>query len=377
MDDLNWLIKERGMSKDLSNRLRKFFYEARDISREQAEKLVVDQMSPSLQGEVAYWSHSQWIVKVWYLRDLSDSVIVQVSRYMNTALYGPNEEIHTCRTLFAVTKGLAMKGRMMMKAGNVWGEDMILYNDCLRDTRTVRSFGYLKVIKLKAGDLQDIVNKVPSAKTHIRNSRVKIALCRGFVKIAKSLQVAYREPRLNKGQMTDQQRRDIVTDTLRGMFSPKKLDVYVRLKTSRYSQRLERHRRSIMSHDPMSLRCSAGTTAAPGSVAFDLEQRASAASSMPDSELSSPRNLSNFTPNFTSFTRNFETIGDAFDATTMFHEHFADEHHHHTGVSDRVVEDLRREVNEVKEAQGEIRSTLKQILERLEMMGCSVRQSSL
>jgi len=184
MDDLNWLMSDRSVPHDMCKKIRRYFHETREMARQRTERDVIDQMSPKLQGEFAHFMHKQWINQVWYLEHMPHEILVSLSRRLDPAVYAPNEEVFSDRTLFIVRQGIcALRGKILV-SGDTWGEDMLLSNDLLREREPCRSLCYLSVLKLHVTDLVEVMSIFPEARAKLRWSQVQISIARGVRRIA-------------------------------------------------------------------------------------------------------------------------------------------------------------------------------------------------
>mmetsp|Transcript_15496 Transcript_15496/g.38712 ORF Transcript_15496/g.38712 Transcript_15496/m.38712 type:complete len:633 (-) Transcript_15496:160-2058(-) len=218
MDDLNWLMSNRGMPREMCLKLRRYFHETREMNRRRAEMQITEQMSPMLQGEFALFSHQKWIEKVWYLRNMPHEVIVFMSRNFKMAAYSPDEEIFSDRTLFIVRRGIcALAGRILV-SGQTWGEDMLLSNACLRSRDKARSLSYSFVVMLHVEDMADVVAEFPEVRARLKWAQVQIGIARGVRKIAKVTRELERAGMIDSSKMSDEDRMILFQDVLQGKF---------------------------------------------------------------------------------------------------------------------------------------------------------------
>lgn len=219
MDDLNWLMHDRQMPFEMRKRLRRYFHEAKDMNRQRIERNVIEQMSPLLQGEFALYLHQQWLGKVWYLREMNREIIVWAARHLTVMVFAPDEEVLAERTLFMVRRGVcALEGRILVR-GDVWGEDLLLVNEQLRNPYKARALNFLEVLMLYVVDLVDVVSTYPEARARLRWAQVKIAIVRGVKLIAKTMKELRRKGGLmDVSQLTDHQYMVLIADVLRGTF---------------------------------------------------------------------------------------------------------------------------------------------------------------
>mmetsp|Transcript_49418 Transcript_49418/g.124457 ORF Transcript_49418/g.124457 Transcript_49418/m.124457 type:complete len:684 (-) Transcript_49418:116-2167(-) len=223
MDDLNWLMSSREMPHEMCLKLRRYFHETREMNRRRAEMQITEQMSPMLQGEFALFSHQKWIEKVWYLRNMPHDIIVFMSRNLKMAVYSPNEEVFSDRTLFIVRRGICALSGKILVTGDIWGEDMLLSNDFLRSKNQARSLSYLSVLMLHVEDMVDIVANFPEARARLRWSQVQIAIVRGIQKIAEVTRELDKRGSIKSNQLSDSERMDLFVRILQGRYSAKAL----------------------------------------------------------------------------------------------------------------------------------------------------------
>jgi len=241
MDDLNWLLADRKMPTPMCKRLRRYFHEAREMSKQRVEETVIDQMSPTLQGEFAMFLHQRWIKKVWYLSDMNREIIIWAARNLSLMIYAPHEEIIEERTLFIVRRGVCAHRGRILTCGDIWGEDMLLSNDVLRDKNKARSLSYLSVLRLGIADLFDIVVSFPEAKARLRWAQVRIATQRGVVLVAQTLEKIKKSHNFDPTKISFDQLSRLYTDILTDNFHVEELHTY---------QGLERPKSPEMVHVP-------------------------------------------------------------------------------------------------------------------------------
>jgi len=218
MDDLNWLMSSREMPHEMCLKLRRYFHETRELNRRRAETQITEQMSPMLQGEFAWFSHSTWIEKVWYLRNMPHDVIVFMSRQLKMSAYSPNEEVFSDRTLVIIRRGVcALAGRILV-SGFIWGEDMLLSNEHLRSKNYARSLSYSLLLKLHVEDMANILVEFPEARASLKWAQVQIAIIRAVKKIAQGIHELKKAGGVERCAMSDEERLKFFEDILQGKF---------------------------------------------------------------------------------------------------------------------------------------------------------------
>eukprot|EP00440_Ansanella_granifera_P003816 gb/GFBE01004141.1/.p1 GENE.gb/GFBE01004141.1/~~gb/GFBE01004141.1/.p1 ORF type:complete len:618 (+),score=71.59 gb/GFBE01004141.1/:1-1854(+) len=219
MDDLNWLMQDRRMPTEMRHKLRRYFHESRSLSRLHEQKSIIAQMSPMLQGEVSVQMLGDWMHKVPYLANMDPDVLVNVARKLQPMLYAPNEAVCSERSLFIVRRGICMRGAKILIRDDVWGTDMILSNDHLRDHSQTRCLSYLEVLTLRHVDLSDIVRRFDSERAKLRWCQVRLALMRAFSRMACGVRSLETKQAQSFGTLPEKTRYAVLTSILEGKFT--------------------------------------------------------------------------------------------------------------------------------------------------------------
>jgi hypothetical protein len=213
-------MEDKGMPHELREQLRRYYMETAKLNRFEEDKAILQQLSPMLQGKISMHLHHHWIEKVWYLRHISDKdMIIGISRRLKTMVFAPSEEIFFDRTLFIVRRGLCIRKRRILFNGDIWGEDMVLSNEHLRDRCLARSVNHLEVIMLEFGDLSEVVQADPVALQRLRVTQVTIATKAAFVRIAECIKQLESDGVATRTSLTKAQRLRLVEEVLNGTFS--------------------------------------------------------------------------------------------------------------------------------------------------------------
>lgn len=226
MDDLNWVMADREMPAELCTTLRAYFHEAREMHKQSVEEAVISQMSPMLQGEFSMFLNKTWLQKVWYLRDMNRDILIWTARHLALMIYAPTEEILQERTLFIVRHGMVARRGRILSSGDIWGEDMLLSNDQLRDNNIPKALGYLSVLRLHIADLFDIVVSYPEAKARLRWAQVRIATIRGMIMLAKHIKALQADNSFRVNQLEESLRDRLYKTILSGALTPEASDLF-------------------------------------------------------------------------------------------------------------------------------------------------------
>lgn len=215
MDDLNWMMRDRGMPKHLRSKLRRYFWESRSLTRLTEQRSIIERMSPMLQGVVARQLSEQWLSKVPYLQALDQETLVAVARKLTPQLFAPNEAIEKQRTLFVVRRGVCMHGGRVLVAGSLWGQDMLVSNDALREHYSVRCLTYLEVLSLRYPDFNIAVQSQKSRRI-IRWWQIRLALTHGVKKIAEQIRQLHAREKAQFDALKAEERLSLLARLLRG-----------------------------------------------------------------------------------------------------------------------------------------------------------------
>jgi len=227
MDDLNSMMEDCLMPSPVRERLRRYFHEARDMGRQRVERSIIDQMSPSLQGEVALCVHGRWIQSVRFLREIGTNVFIWIARCLTTMVYAPREEVFRERTLFIIRRGICARKGKVLSVGDAWGFDMLLENEHLRDTTFTRALSYLHVLMLHASDVLRMESKFPEIHSALVRERVIISIKRGMPKIAGVLNTIKQLEGVTFEDIDPDKRCLLYADVFKGTFNISRLDQYL------------------------------------------------------------------------------------------------------------------------------------------------------
>jgi potassium voltage-gated channel Eag-related subfamily H protein 7 len=191
LDDLNFMMVDQHIPTEMRRRLRAFFFQIKDLKRIRSYQNLIEQMSPSLQGEVALEVNEAWMSKVWYFRPcvgrefFSKNFLADLAVKFRIVVYVQRELVGEAWTLYIIHRGLAMRRSSVLSGGSVWGDDFILSDRELLDLCQARALTFLEANMLPRAGLAEVVENNPDAAKMVRNAVVRIASCRGVIKEAK------------------------------------------------------------------------------------------------------------------------------------------------------------------------------------------------
>ena len=125
-------------------------------------------------------SYKETLDTVWWLHNVSPSFLSGVAQRLTTALYAPKEIIgHRVLALHILMYGLAVRNARLLSAGRVFGEDMILDNEMLREPHSALAIVHCTICSLHRDQLHDLLHNDPLARKLVRKAAVRLAVVRG------------------------------------------------------------------------------------------------------------------------------------------------------------------------------------------------------
>jgi hypothetical protein len=226
MDDLNNMMHDQNMPHDLREKLRVYYFSARDVNRKRTERHLVDGLSPMLQGEVALFGNKKYLQGVWYLADLDHEAMVALSQALVMECFAPKECIHAERTLFILQSGLCWRQNRIYSSECCWGEsNLLLSNPELWDQKGAGALTFVKMLELHHKVVNMLVTRYPAVKRLFRKATIIYGVTRACKRFRDAM-----EPLENSAKWGQSlkllswgQRMHIWTHILSGSFSLRSL----------------------------------------------------------------------------------------------------------------------------------------------------------
>eukprot|EP00930_Biecheleria_cincta_P056661 TRINITY_DN42732_c0_g1_i1.p1 TRINITY_DN42732_c0_g1~~TRINITY_DN42732_c0_g1_i1.p1 ORF type:complete len:523 (-),score=74.59 TRINITY_DN42732_c0_g1_i1:30-1598(-) len=210
MDNLNFMMRERGVPNRMRKRLRSFFLQSRKHSRLMTQRELLQNMSPTLQGEISLVLSSEWLSKVSFIRSFVSEAeslvrrggnaeayktcVADIARCMDTIAFAQGEVFVSAQTLYILYRGLIGKHRRILQSGDVFGEDFLLTDVTLIDADRCCALTYAEAMYIERKTVCDVVEEsviaCPRLKAVVRESVVKLAVRRGILAEAKRRKAA-------------------------------------------------------------------------------------------------------------------------------------------------------------------------------------------
>lgn len=183
MDNLNRFMALQGLPQDMRQSLREYFHQTKHLQIARANKLLIENMSPMLQGMVVWKVNEKWLRHVWFLAQAEDSFMVQLSLHLNAAVFAP-AELCPQGYMYIIHRGIALYGGKVLTSGKVWGEDMILSSVHLRSKYAARCMTYVEVYMIGRDELIALATKHPATLRLIRRSAFRLGFRREMIRRA-------------------------------------------------------------------------------------------------------------------------------------------------------------------------------------------------
>merc|ERR1719487_366101 len=184
MDELNHMMKVRKIDSEVQKRVRMFFMQARGTHEGNAQRNLLQQMSPMLRAEIAGLTYGRIVRNVWYFHEASDEFTAEVATHLETCVFVKGEKVFIQGKLCVVKSGLCARNGNIPRAGRCWGEDFVL-SDQLRKVSSVLALTFLEVQTFSPEIFYDILLEADVEDYEsIRKKIVKFIFIRGIIHAA-------------------------------------------------------------------------------------------------------------------------------------------------------------------------------------------------
>ena len=176
MDDVNYMLRDRGLPPEMRRRVRTYFVKKRHLMKRLAHRDLERTMSAQLRGEVAAANMGHWLDGVWYLRAASLDFRRELSVCLEPALYAPLEPVDAAATLYVLTRGVCLRRAVALSRGDVWGLDFLLPPRAAVKSRascrrvTAVAVTYVEVLRLNQSALHAVLVDFPEELRRIRGA---------------------------------------------------------------------------------------------------------------------------------------------------------------------------------------------------------------
>jgi hypothetical protein len=178
-------MRERHLPKSMRRELREFFENARRVREVNDDSLLLSSMSPLLQGTVAYAANRQWLAKIWWLQNMGQSresreFIASLAKSLQVIAYVASER-PPLGQLYVMRKGMTVKNWRFMRAGSVWGDDLIIEDRRLMDHSQAVALTYIEVFALSHESMDAARDRFTEAGKHIYKAALRFRIRRALL----------------------------------------------------------------------------------------------------------------------------------------------------------------------------------------------------
>ncbi len=187
MDNLNRYMRASALPAKLRQRLRDYFHRTQHLQRTASYRSVLLRMSPTLQGELLWYTNESWLARIpWLSASADPGFIVQLVLTLKPMVFAPSE-VCTSSMLYIVHRGMAIYGGHILRSSSVWGEDCLLSSDRLRLRFLARAMTYLEVYMISRSELLTAAAPFAGTYRRLRLFTIKVALRRGLLLVTQGL----------------------------------------------------------------------------------------------------------------------------------------------------------------------------------------------
>jgi hypothetical protein len=177
LDTLNQYMRQEKLPHGLRQRLRAYFHHSKDSRRAETQRELLEELSPSLQGEVAWQVNRGALQKVPFLSRQAREFLVELSISLNSVVFAPGDWAPD-GFLYIVHVGIALRGGRLLHKGATWGEDVLLHSLHLRSKVAARAMNFLTCFHLNRLQLLSTATKYPLTFRRLRREIILLALRR-------------------------------------------------------------------------------------------------------------------------------------------------------------------------------------------------------
>jgi len=180
---LNAFMTESGLPSFLRYRLREFLFEADDIYKAKRARLLLEQVSPALQGEVALTVSIHRLETVWYLSKAPTVLKIDLASKLRPVLI-PQGEQAPPGFLYILERGTALYQARVLHTPAMWGDDILLQDEALQLNFAAQAMSYCWVWLLDPESLASVFDTFPDVAKPLDEIRRRWVLRRRLVRAA-------------------------------------------------------------------------------------------------------------------------------------------------------------------------------------------------
>jgi len=191
MDRLNKYCKQKNLDSAIRTRLREYLYRYEPVIISNAQRELIKDMSPKLQGELELQVNSMWLMTVRFLVGVEVNCCMRIAKAIATSVKVPAELLPADMLYYCIRGTLIYEGSPVT-SGQMWGTDCILSRPSLRSS-PARALTFVEVASILRSDLLEITFMTkgegddyvfPIAQKRVRGEAIRLAIIRMLRKLS-------------------------------------------------------------------------------------------------------------------------------------------------------------------------------------------------
>ena len=183
LDMLNTMLRDNRIPVDMRPRVRSYFHATKQLQRASHYHECYDLMSATLRRDVRAASYASQLQSVWYLENLTNEFVIELSQYLKPMIFAPMETIDMPNKLYINRRGLAARKGRPLGRGSCWGVEFLLNVERLGDTTCAMALTYLEILVLDRDDMLHVVEEFPEEGKVIMRAAAFYALKHAFLRM--------------------------------------------------------------------------------------------------------------------------------------------------------------------------------------------------
>ena len=169
MDELNYMLKDLQVPREISRRCRMYFYQSRRLQRVHTYHETEDYLSSPLKQELWSGTYLRMLRSVWYFQRCSDDFLQEITAILKPVLYAPHEHFDRRQTMYISLRGIAAKLGRPMGKHSIWNQDFILEDELHSEGTHACALTYVEVLIVDRWEVERILeNYLPDKEVLAR-----------------------------------------------------------------------------------------------------------------------------------------------------------------------------------------------------------------
>ena len=182
LSELNNFMSNNALDQRTRFRLREYLHQSVHMKNAAAQRRILAQLSPGLHSEVVWRMTQRWLLPVRFLRGVEKELLIALCFHVNAKVFPPSE-ICPSGVLYIIYKGTALYAGKMCKAGDCFGEDILMRAQASASHGIAIS--YLWVYTLTGKDIKDCLQLYPESQRVINKVNTRWMMARMVVRAAR------------------------------------------------------------------------------------------------------------------------------------------------------------------------------------------------